>query len=247
MAEHSIDSPTTYDEGLRRIEVSDAVHADTLNPIFSQLINNDAYLNENIRTNEEIEDVIGGLISAGSNVNVDYNDNDNTLTISASDSDTQLSNEEVEDIVNGLLTEGDNVDLTYDDEGNTLEISVNNNGIVSEINKNPPMTFNTPTVKLSDSDELNLARFDIPNGKSLKIIQAGLIQMDGTTGTAGLELQVYNVTDSSSIYTTTSNYADGSYSSPLASGATGDEIIIRISNTTGSEVNVSGFCAVVID
>lgn len=46
MANHEIDKE--YSEELRKIETTDPVHADTVNPLYGQLINNDAYLKEKV-------------------------------------------------------------------------------------------------------------------------------------------------------------------------------------------------------
>ncbi|WP_026702869.1 hypothetical protein [Salibacterium aidingense] len=48
MADHPIEDPKAYDQQLRQIETSDDVHPDVVNPLFHQLINNDAYLKEQI-------------------------------------------------------------------------------------------------------------------------------------------------------------------------------------------------------
>ena len=56
MANHEIDKE--YSEELRKIETTDPVHADTLNPLYSQLINNDAYLEEKVTAHQTmIEDI----------------------------------------------------------------------------------------------------------------------------------------------------------------------------------------------
>ena len=44
MANHELESPNVYSELLRKVETTDRVHADVLNPMFKKLINNDAFL-----------------------------------------------------------------------------------------------------------------------------------------------------------------------------------------------------------
>lgn len=44
MAEHEIHSPKDFSETLRKLLTTDPAHADTFNPLFERLINNDAYL-----------------------------------------------------------------------------------------------------------------------------------------------------------------------------------------------------------
>ncbi|SFP19256.1 hypothetical protein [Salibacterium halotolerans] len=48
MAYHPIQDPKKYNQQLRQIETTDDVHPDVVNPLFKQLINNDAYLKEEI-------------------------------------------------------------------------------------------------------------------------------------------------------------------------------------------------------
>lgn len=50
MANHEIDKE--YSEELRKIETTDPVHADTLNPLYGQLINNDAFLKDEVDSKE---------------------------------------------------------------------------------------------------------------------------------------------------------------------------------------------------
>ncbi len=46
MANQDIKTPKEYDQAIRKLETSDPAHADTFNPLFEKLINNDAYLKE---------------------------------------------------------------------------------------------------------------------------------------------------------------------------------------------------------
>ncbi|SFL80982.1 hypothetical protein [Salibacterium qingdaonense] len=48
MAEHPIKDPKAYNQQLREIETTDDVHPSVMNPLFYQLINNDAYLKEQL-------------------------------------------------------------------------------------------------------------------------------------------------------------------------------------------------------
>ena len=72
---------------------------------------------------EQVEDYVAGLITAGSNVSVTYDDTAGTLTIASTDTNTQLSQEQVEDYVAGLVTAGSNITVTYDDTAGTLTIA----------------------------------------------------------------------------------------------------------------------------
>lgn len=48
MANHEIQDPRVFNLDLRKIEVTDPVHADVVNPLFDILLNNDAYLAEDL-------------------------------------------------------------------------------------------------------------------------------------------------------------------------------------------------------
>jgi hypothetical protein len=83
-------------------------------------------------TQEQVEDYVGGLITAGTNVTVNYDDAAGTLTISSTDTNTQLSQEQVEDYVAGLVTAGSNITVTYDDTAGTLTIAATDTQLTQE-------------------------------------------------------------------------------------------------------------------
>jgi len=70
------------------------------------------------KTEEQIEDIVNGLISDSGNITVTYDDPNNTLTIDTS----ALNAEQVEDQVDQLLQGGTGITLTYDDPNDTLTI-----------------------------------------------------------------------------------------------------------------------------
>jgi len=74
-------------------------------------------------TEDQVDDYVAGLLTAGSNVSLVYDDSAGTLTVAATDTNTQLTQEQVEDYVNGVLTAGSNVSLTYDDAAGTLTVA----------------------------------------------------------------------------------------------------------------------------
>ena len=131
---------------------------------------------------------------------------------------------------------------------NNLDLSNVNNAAQADF-----ATFGQATVNLADGDSLQLARTHIPTGQAIKIIKAAISQKDGTYGTSGLDIEAYNETDAATIYsfdasgTTVEGLDEGSYTSPLATGGTGDEIIIRIVNGTGSAQDIQAWLAAVIE
>ena len=54
--------------------------------------------------NERVDDRVGTMLTAGSNVSLTYDDAAGTLTVASTDTNTQLTEEEVEDFVGGMLT-----------------------------------------------------------------------------------------------------------------------------------------------
>lgn len=103
------------------------------------------------------------------------------------------------------------------------------------------ITFSTPTVVLDNGDSLQLARFTLPSGKSLKVYRAQVAKNDGSSAT-GLTIEVYDATNSTVVYSTNSNTVQEG--NPLASSNPGIQIIIRIKNNTGNAVSAQGFVVV---
>lgn len=78
------------------------------------------------KTQEQIEDIVGALLQAGThtNITVNYDDVNNKIDLSASGTGNSLTEEEVEDIVGGLATQGTGINISYDDANNVLVISL---------------------------------------------------------------------------------------------------------------------------
>ena len=76
---------------------------------------------------EQVEDYVDGLLTAGSNISLTYNDSGGTLTIASTDTNTQLSTEEVQDIAGPLVATGGTktfIAVTYDDANNDMDFVV---------------------------------------------------------------------------------------------------------------------------
>ena len=71
-------------------------------------------------TQEQVEDFVAGVVTAGANMTITYDDAANTLTFVSTDTNTQLTQEQVEDFVAGVAVAGTNVTVTYDDGAGTL-------------------------------------------------------------------------------------------------------------------------------
>lgn len=121
------------------------------------------------KTEEEIEDIVNGLLTTGNGVTtLTYDDNANTLTVEVLESSISLANlgshshsdltnisegdhrtdEAIQDLVDTLLTGGSNVTLTYDDASNELTISATDTDTQTDVSDD------TTTV-VSNVDDIN--------------------------------------------------------------------------------------------
>lgn len=66
---------------------------------------------------EQVQDIVGSLITAGSGITTQYNDGDSpaTFVISATGGGSSLTQEQVEDIVAALITAGSGISKQYND------------------------------------------------------------------------------------------------------------------------------------
>jgi len=74
---------------------------------------------------EAVQDIVGALVTGGTNVTVTYDDANDVLTVDTS----ALNTEEVEDAVGALVTAGNAITVNYDDGANTLSIGVNESAL----------------------------------------------------------------------------------------------------------------------
>lgn len=97
--------------------------------------------------------------------------------------------------------------------------------------------FSDGSVTLGDGETFTIGRVTAPSGATLDVLSAGVTDGSGAAP-AGLIVEVYNVTSGASIHSTNTMYEEGS---PLSStGVDGDDLVVRVSNTTGGTVDVSG-------
>ena len=76
-------------------------------------------------TQEQVEDFVAGVITAGTNVSVTYDDAAGTLTIASTDTNTQLTTEAVQDIVGAMLVGTETrIGVTYDDTNGRINFVV---------------------------------------------------------------------------------------------------------------------------
>jgi hypothetical protein len=100
---------------------------------------------------------------------------------------------------------------------------------------------NCQATDIPDASEVRFLRFTVPAGKTCNIIAAGVYP----SGIANHVVEVYNLTDVASEYSTNSSFAEGS---PLATIAAGKEVVFRVRNTSGAERTGSlGWIAFTVD
>lgn len=93
--------------------------------------NADAALQAQIKTTEDIQDIVGTMLVAGNNIDLTYDDTAGTLTVAVealTSGDVGDFNEAVDDRINALLVAGSNVTLTYDDVANTMTVAAAGGG-----------------------------------------------------------------------------------------------------------------------
>lgn len=76
-------------------------------------------------TTEEVQDIVGAMLTAGAGITGSYNDGAGTYTISV---DVAAETERVVDALAAALTAGSNVTITYDDVAGTITIASSGGG-----------------------------------------------------------------------------------------------------------------------
>ncbi len=100
-------------------------------------------------TQEEVEDYVAGLLTAGSNITLNYNDTNGTLTINSIGGAT-LTQEEVQDFISGMFSNNGVLSANYDDAGNAIVLTVNTN--LSEYVNNAGFLTSIPDEYLTESE-----------------------------------------------------------------------------------------------
>lgn len=155
-------------------------------------------------TTEQVQDIVGAMVLAGTNVTATYDDAGGTLTIAASG----LTQEQVEDFAGAMQTDSSSIDFTYDDAAGTITAVIKTgavstamlaDGSVTAV-KAAPLTISTQTANyvavLGDADTLvrmdtaGASTFTVPPnssvafavGRSLFVSQKGAGQVTLTPG-----------------------------------------------------------------
>jgi hypothetical protein len=96
-------------------------------------------------TTERVQDVVGTMATAGTNITLAYDDSAGTLTINSSGK----TQEEIEDIVNGLVVGGTNITSTYDDTAGTLTLAGLSDADISLVSAGGDLSYNSSTGVIS--------------------------------------------------------------------------------------------------
>tara|TARA_A100000172_G_scaffold32076_1_gene19212 strand:- start:22039 stop:29682 length:7644 start_codon:yes stop_codon:yes gene_type:complete len=77
-------------------------------------------------TQEQVEDYVDGLLTAGSNISLTYNDGAGTLTVASTDTNTQLSGAQVKDFAGAMFTGNTEtfITATYQTSDDTVDLVV---------------------------------------------------------------------------------------------------------------------------
>jgi len=137
--------------------------------------------------NERVDDRVGTMLTAGSNVSLSYDDAAGTLTVASTDTNTQLTEEEVEDFVGGMLTGNTEtlITVTYQDSDGTIDFVVDND-LANYSNTNSGFitasSSSTLTNKGIDADNNTISNIEVDNLKS-GVLDTDISSVAGTDTT----------------------------------------------------------------
>jgi hypothetical protein len=97
---------------------------------------------------------------------------------------------------------------------------------------------------LDNGDDVPLFQGTIPAGKLLRINDLGIQKLSRAAGEANLIIEVYNLTDSTSVKSTILSYESFTTGNTIAAGK---EVIIRLKNTSGVTQSVVGYANIGIE
>ncbi len=199
------------------------------------------------RTNEEIQDVVGAMVTEGTNVTVSYDDTSGTITINSTYTDTQLSTEEVEDIVGALIVGSGNTTVDYSDATSTLTISTDVDAIVATHASNENAHHNELHTVASHSDtSVTGAQLDSDHSKLATIetnadvtdtanVNAAGAVMNADSSTASMQFVVDEDDMSSNSATKVpTQQSVKAYVDTEITGASGDAVSIQGTNVDSS-------------
>ncbi len=129
---------------------------------------------------EQVEDYVAGVVTAGSNVSVTYDDTAGTLTIASTDTNTntQLSTEQVQDIVGAMFSSNTEtrISATYQDADGTIDLVVDDLDTDTTYSAGTGLNLSTTTFSVDVSDFMS-------NGVNNRVVTAtGTDAMNAESG-----------------------------------------------------------------
>ena len=124
---------------------------------------------------------------------------------------------------------------TIKDALETLKTSGGSNGNI---------TFNLPATTIANGESIQLYRFTVPTGKSVKVWRLGLASTAGTQ-VSGAKIQIYNETDSIESYSNNSTYLEGTPITTLSLAE--KDISIKVLNDSGLSGDFHGFIVITLE
>ena len=150
--------------------------------------------------NERVDDRVGTMLTAGTNISLSYDDAAGTLTVTSTDTNTQLTEEEVEDFVGGMLTGNTEtlITVTYQDSDGTIDFVVDND-LANYSNTNSGFitaaSSSTLTNKGIDADNNTIANIEVDNLKS-GVLDTDISSVAGTDTTLASAKAIKTYVDS---------------------------------------------------
>lgn len=182
-------------------------------------------------TDEQFQDKLNALITAGDNIAIGYSDEDNEFIIAARN--TQITDEALQDKVAAFLTEGSNITLTYDDNANTLTIASTatggGGGLTAEQVRDTVAAFiqQGSNITVTHDDNANTLTIAAAGGGVQETGEIGLLHSIGgyTLGSSATPASQNAGYAGGNLYLHVTS-RDGSASGPLSRLAQGDYIWI---------------------
>jgi hypothetical protein len=105
-------------------------------------------------------------------------------------------------------------------------------------------TLNLPATTIANGESIQLYRFTVPAGLSVKVWAAGLASVGGTQ-VAGAKIQIYNETDVVEAYSTNATLVTGNPITTLSLAE--KDISIKVLNDSGLSGDFNGFISITVE
>lgn len=192
-------------------------------------------------TRTDVSDAGGTVVSEVTDIQVvasgdasvsvsDDGDGSATVDVEASDTHTGVSDD-------GSEVVGDVDDIDF---GAELDVADDGDGSVTVSTVDDTVRTRQATIPLTEIADGNNAvglRKQIPSGKTLRILEAG-VEDDTGSAPAGLTIEVRDLTNGTDVVSENARHAEGS---PMASEDGAIDVAFRVANATGGSVNASGY------